>query len=102
MPRVNATEQPALQADLIADYIHANHPSWSIDTLLAHPTDALAFGLSVAVALQKIRPAEAAKIERLIGQLNEQHGAAVSAIQSVCLAAINLRKRGHFNRRDEV
>lgn len=101
MPRTE-TDQPAIQADLIADYMHAHHPSWSIDTLLAHPTDALAFGLQVAVELQKIKPAEAAKIEKLIGTLNDSHGHAVSAIQSVCLAAINLRKRGHFNRRGEV
>jgi hypothetical protein len=101
MPRTE-TDQPAIQADLIAEYIHAHHPSWSIDTLLAHPTDALAFGLCVTESLQKINPKEAAKIRRIIRELNDAHGPAVSAIQSVCLAAINLRKRGHFNRRDEV
>lgn len=89
------TEQPEVQQDIMAEYLHANHPSWSVDTLLAHPTDALAFGLHVAARLQKISDAQARKLGKLIAELNE-YGEAITEIQRACLAAINLRKRGKF------
>ena len=99
MPRTE-TDQPAVQADLIAEYMHAHHPSWSIDRLLAHPTDALAMGRSVLTSTRKIGPAKARRIDEIIAILNNELAVEISAIQKVCLDAINLRKRGHFNRKD--
>jgi hypothetical protein len=90
------TEQPEVQQDIMAEYLHEHHPSWSVDTLLAHPTDALAFGLHVAARLQKISDREARAICKLIGTLNEDHSQAITEIQRACLTAINLRKRGEF------
>jgi hypothetical protein len=68
-------------ADHVADWMHANCPSWSIDELLTHPDWALMMARDVL---------------RKLGRK-----ASDEEVHKVCKAALNARKRGDL-RRDRV
>jgi hypothetical protein len=65
-------------ADHVADWMHANCPSWSIDTLLTWPDRATAMGRWVC--------------RRLGRRATPQN------IHQVCRAALSSRKRGDLGR----
>lgn len=69
-------------ADFVADWMHANCPSWSIDELLTHPYEAIRMAREV---LRKLR--------RELNGDNED-----SEIHRICKAALNARKRGDLKR----
>jgi hypothetical protein len=74
---------------------HENTPS-SIDVLLAHPFMALEMSLRVGVTLGWIRPAAANVIRSSMRwwDANHQNEPEVRAINAICGAALNARKRG--------
>lgn len=64
--------------DVIADVMHANWPSWTIDTLLCHPHDAIWMAQQVCNRLSR----KATRRE----------------INEICRIALSSRKRGDLRR----
>lgn len=85
-------------ADHVAGYMQNVCPSFSIDTLLTRPLDAIEMAVTVAHAAGRISGASAGRLRRAIRQIVEQDGAAVEAIYEVCRAALASRKRGDLRR----
>jgi hypothetical protein len=79
--------------DDVREWMHLHCPELGVDALLCHPFDALAMGLSIGRKREWIdEPTHAAIVDALTA-LRKQFPSAIGAIDEVCRAAMNGRKR---------
>jgi hypothetical protein len=85
-------------ADHVADWMQANTPSFSIDTLVCRPLDALRMGAEVAAKSGRISDRAARKIVRVINSLVKAEPNAIDEAEEICRCAMSSRKRGELKR----
>lgn len=78
MPNANTIRDRQRTTDVIAEVMHEQCPSWSIDTLLTHPHDAIRVAREACRRLQRKATRE--------------------AIHDICRCALSSRKRGDLRR----
>jgi hypothetical protein len=78
MSKANAIKDRKTVADHVSDAMHRHWPSWSIDTLLTHPHEAIEMATLVL-----------GKLKRPTTREN---------VHEVCRAALSSRKRGDLKR----
>lgn len=83
--------------DHIADWVYRNCPSWTVDTLLCRPIDAMQMSLDVAFMVGRIKPAAAKKIASAIKQMKSLE-TEMDVLDEICRTALASRKRGEFRR----
>lgn len=96
MPAAKQIHDRGGLTDHIADYVYRCCPSWSIDTLLSRPSDALQMGVSVALAAGRLKDRDAVPLLKLIAAIQEKHAPALEIVDEVCRTALSSRKRGEF------
>lgn len=87
----------ASTTDMIADWIYNNCPSWTVDTLLTRPIDAMRMSLEVAANSGRLTPGAARLIAKHVKELAKLE-AEMDVLDEVCRTALASRKRGEFRR----
>lgn len=85
--------------DHIASVMHEQCPSWSVDTLMAHPIDMLAATTEIGRRASKFTDRK--RMKRFAGRiaaLAEEFGPEIDVTQEIGRVMINARKRGQLRR----
>lgn len=78
----------------VAQWMIETSPTLSVDVLLTRPLDAISMALNVGARLKRIPDDLASSLNVTLRDLRRHHASSVEAINEICRAAMNARKRG--------
>ncbi len=98
MSATTAIKDRERMTDHVADVMQENWRSYSIDTLLCHPIEAIEMGIEVAQRSGRVSAARAKKLRAAVESLGEAFGPEVDALNEICRTAMGARKAGELKR----
>lgn len=97
MSRNPIKDKPSM-TDHIADAMHENWPSYSIDSLLCHPVEAMEMAIEVAMRSERVNATRVKQMRRALDAFGKSFGHELDAVNEICRAGMTARKAGELKR----